>query len=121
MLEACKLIGAGAATIGLGGAGAGVGTVFGSFVLALSRNPSIQQELFNASGDEGALKALVNRIYESRSPLNVNNISTIHNTSNQSTTKLLATKTQTSGSMLHLVTASSTKSIRKCSLSSESS
>jgi F-type H+-transporting ATPase subunit c len=36
MLEACKLI----------GAGAGVGTVFGSFVLALSRNPSIQQELF---------------------------------------------------------------------------
>ena len=40
MLEACKLIGAGAATIGLGGAGAGVGTVFGSFVLALSRNPS---------------------------------------------------------------------------------
>lgn len=46
MLEACKLIGAGAATIGLGGAGAGVGTVFGSFVLALSRNPSIQAELF---------------------------------------------------------------------------
>ena len=38
---------------------------------------TIQQELFNASGDEGALKALVNRIYESRSPLNVNNISTI--------------------------------------------
>ena len=46
MLEACKLIGAGAATIGLGGAGAGIGTVFGSFVIALSRNPSIQQELF---------------------------------------------------------------------------
>merc|ERR1719159_1501351 len=38
---------------------------------------TIQQELFNASGDEGALKALVNRIYESRSPLNVNNIATI--------------------------------------------
>jgi F-type H+-transporting ATPase subunit c len=45
MLEACKLIGAGAATIGLGGAGAGIGTVFGSFVIALSRNPSIKQEL----------------------------------------------------------------------------
>ena len=51
MLEACKLIGAGAATIGLGGAGAGVGTVFGSFVLALSRNPSIQQELFKYTID----------------------------------------------------------------------
>jgi F-type H+-transporting ATPase subunit c len=46
MLEACKMIGAGAATVGVGGAGAGVGTVFGSFVLALSRNPSIQAELF---------------------------------------------------------------------------
>ena len=40
------MIGAGAATIGLGGAGAGIGTVFGSFVIALFRNPSIQQELF---------------------------------------------------------------------------
>ena len=46
MLEACKYIGAGAATIGVGGAGAGIGTVFGSYVLALSRNPSMQQQLF---------------------------------------------------------------------------
>ena len=46
MLGACILIGAGAVTIGLGGAGAGIGTVFGSFVIALSRNPSIKQELF---------------------------------------------------------------------------
>jgi len=46
MLEACKIIGAGAATIGLGAAGAGVGTLFGSYVIALSRNPSIQPELF---------------------------------------------------------------------------
>jgi len=34
-----KLIGAGLATIGLTGAGAGVGVVFGSFLNAYSRNP----------------------------------------------------------------------------------
>ena len=38
---------------------------------------TLQQELFSAAGDEGTLKALVNQIYESRSPLNVINISTI--------------------------------------------
>ena len=38
---------------------------------------TLQQELFSAAGDEGTLKALVNQIYESRSPLNVINISTL--------------------------------------------
>jgi len=38
-LECCKVIGAGLATIGLVGAGAGVGIVFGSFLTSLARNP----------------------------------------------------------------------------------
>jgi F-type H+-transporting ATPase subunit c len=46
MLNAAKLIGAGAATIGLAGSGAGIGTVFGSFIIGLSRNPSLEQKLF---------------------------------------------------------------------------
>lgn len=41
-----KLIGAGLATIGLVGAGAGVGVVFGSFLNAFSRNPFLRDELF---------------------------------------------------------------------------
>jgi len=46
MLEVGKLVGAGLATIGLVGAGAGVGIVFGSLILATSRNPSLQGALF---------------------------------------------------------------------------
>jgi F-type H+-transporting ATPase subunit c len=46
MLNAAKLIGAGAANIGLEGSGAGIGTVFGSFIIGLSRNPSLEQKLF---------------------------------------------------------------------------
>jgi len=45
-LECCKLIGAGLATISLVGAGAGVGVVFGSLLLSVSRNPGIKRELF---------------------------------------------------------------------------
>lgn len=45
MLQSAKLIGAGLATIGLAGAGVGIGTVFGSLVLAVSRNPSLKDEL----------------------------------------------------------------------------
>jgi hypothetical protein len=39
-------IGAGLATIGLAGAGVGIGTVFGALVLGISRNPSLKDELF---------------------------------------------------------------------------
>jgi F-type H+-transporting ATPase subunit c len=39
-VEAFKLMGAGLATIGLVGAGAGAGVIFGSLLLAYSRNPS---------------------------------------------------------------------------------
>jgi F-type H+-transporting ATPase subunit c len=45
-VEAAKLIGAGMATIGLVGAGAGVGIVFGSLTQALARNPQLEQKLF---------------------------------------------------------------------------
>lgn len=45
ILQSAKFIGAGLATIGLAGAGVGIGSVFGSLVLAISRNPSLQQEL----------------------------------------------------------------------------
>ena len=46
ILQAGKLIGAGAATIAVGGAGAGIGTVFGALVVGVSRNPSLEQRLF---------------------------------------------------------------------------
>lgn len=46
LLTAAKLIGAGLATIGLAGAGVGIGTVFGAFQVALSRNPSLLATLF---------------------------------------------------------------------------
>ena len=46
LLQASKFIGAGLATIGLAGAGVGIGTVFGALVLATSRNPSLKDELF---------------------------------------------------------------------------
>jgi F-type H+-transporting ATPase subunit c len=45
-LECCKLIGAGLATISLVGAGAGVGVVFGSLLVAVARNPGAKAELF---------------------------------------------------------------------------
>ena len=39
-LQCCKMIGSGLATIGLVGAGAGAGVVFGSLLQAYSRNPA---------------------------------------------------------------------------------
>jgi F-type H+-transporting ATPase subunit c len=46
IVQGCRLIGAGLATIGLVGAGAGVGVVFGSLINSLARNPSLKAELF---------------------------------------------------------------------------
>eukprot|EP00057_Strongylocentrotus_purpuratus_P011452 XP_011665926.1 PREDICTED: ATP synthase lipid-binding protein, mitochondrial [Strongylocentrotus purpuratus] len=43
---AAKFIGAGAATVGLAGSGAGIGTVFGSLIIGYARNPSLKQQLF---------------------------------------------------------------------------
>ena len=46
LLQSAKFIGAGLATIGLAGAGVGIGTVFGALVIGISRNPSLRDELF---------------------------------------------------------------------------
>lgn len=45
-LQAAKCLGAGFATIGLAGAGIGIGIVFGALVIGTSRNPSLKDELF---------------------------------------------------------------------------
>ena len=49
MVQAAKFIGAGLATIGLAGAGVGIGTVFGALILGTSRNPSLKDELFKVA------------------------------------------------------------------------
>ena len=46
LLQSAKFVGAGLATIGLAGAGVGIGTVFGALVIGVSRNPSLKDELF---------------------------------------------------------------------------
>lgn len=46
IIRASRLIGAGNASAGLGGAGMGIGIVFGSLLLAYARNPKIKRELF---------------------------------------------------------------------------
>jgi len=45
-LQLAKVVGAGIATTSLIGAGAGVGIVFGSLVVSVSRNPNLKGELF---------------------------------------------------------------------------
>jgi F-type H+-transporting ATPase subunit c len=47
MLQAAKVIGAGLSTIGLAGAGIGIGTVFSSLINSTARNPSVRKELFS--------------------------------------------------------------------------
>lgn len=46
LLQSAKFLGAGLATIGLAGAGVGIGTVFGALVVGISRHPSLRDELF---------------------------------------------------------------------------
>ena len=45
-VEAAKLIGAGLATIGVAGAGVGIGTIFGHYVSAGIRNPAAAPRMF---------------------------------------------------------------------------
>jgi len=45
-IQCAKVLGAGVATISLVGAGAGVGIVFGSLLMAVARNPGIKATLF---------------------------------------------------------------------------
>jgi|TARA_B100001996_G_C18330422_1_gene466169 F-type H+-transporting ATPase subunit c len=49
MTGSTTVIGAGLATIGLAGAGVGIGNVFGSLLIAVSRNPQEKDELFRLS------------------------------------------------------------------------
>ncbi|XP_059167433.1 ATP synthase lipid-binding protein, mitochondrial-like [Physella acuta] len=45
--QAARYIGAGAATVGVAGSGAGIGSVFGSLVIGYARNPSLKGQLFS--------------------------------------------------------------------------
>merc|ERR1712172_341241 len=45
--SAAKFIGAGAATVGVAGSGAGIGSVFGYLIIGYARNPSLKQQLFS--------------------------------------------------------------------------
>ena len=46
LVQAAKIIGSGLATIGLAGAGAGIGLVFGSLIEATARNPWASARIF---------------------------------------------------------------------------
>ena len=46
MLLSAKVIGAGLSTIGLSGAGIGIGLVFAALISSTSRNPSVKSDLF---------------------------------------------------------------------------
>ena len=46
LVEAGQQIGTGLATIGLAGAGVGIGTVFGALITGVARNPSMRGQLF---------------------------------------------------------------------------
>jgi F-type H+-transporting ATPase subunit c len=47
MLQVGKIIGTGLATTGLIGAGVGIGIVFGSLIIGVSRNPNLKDQLFS--------------------------------------------------------------------------
>ncbi|KAH6616136.1 hypothetical protein B0J18DRAFT_413443 [Chaetomium sp. MPI-SDFR-AT-0129] len=47
LITAAKVHGAGAATIGLAGAGVGIGTVFGALINGVARNPALRGQLFS--------------------------------------------------------------------------
>lgn len=44
--EAAKLLGAGLAVIGVGGVGAGIGSIFASLIGSIARNPSARPQVF---------------------------------------------------------------------------
>lgn len=47
MIQASKILGAGIATVGVGGAGVGIGALFGGLVIAISRNPNMRAPLMS--------------------------------------------------------------------------
>ena len=46
ILQSAKMVGAGLATIGLAGSGAGVGIVFAGLMNSVARNPQLTKQLF---------------------------------------------------------------------------
>lgn len=46
IIESSKIIGAGISAVGLVGAGAGIGIVFGALILGVARNPALRGQLF---------------------------------------------------------------------------
>ena len=49
IISAAKIQGAGMATVGLAGAGAGIGFVFGGLIQGIARNPSLRGQLFQVA------------------------------------------------------------------------
>lgn len=49
LLQSAKCVGAGIATIGLAGAGIGIGNIFGALLNSIARNPSLKDELFKTA------------------------------------------------------------------------
>jgi F-type H+-transporting ATPase subunit c len=47
LLSAAQKIGAGLSTVGLAGAGVGIGAIFGALILGVARNPSLRGQLFS--------------------------------------------------------------------------
>jgi len=46
MIQEAKLLGAGLATIGLAGTGAGIGIIFAALINSYSRNPALKAQMF---------------------------------------------------------------------------
>ena len=66
--SAAKFIGAGAATVGVAGSGAGIGSVFGSLIIGYARNPSLKQQLFSYAilGKKLILNSCKQLIYQTK-------------------------------------------------------
>ena len=47
MVQEFKVLSAGITATSLGGVGMGIGTIFGSYLIASSTNPALTQQLFN--------------------------------------------------------------------------
>jgi len=47
LVSAAKILGSGIATVGLVGAGQGIGAVFGALITGVARNPSLRGQLFS--------------------------------------------------------------------------
>ena len=44
---AVKTVGSGCATVGVAGAGVGIGLVFGAFIVSFGRSPELERQLFS--------------------------------------------------------------------------